>query len=179
MKITRCVLVLVALALICGTAAATPLTMQWNVTDIGGGMYDYEFWLTLDDNDHTWQQGQGWGWLIVADAQSADSPLYDFDGDYGDFPVGPWDSWGWSFGYHNGPTLHYVLDCWVPQEIGETLYFSGTSSVLLHDGEMLWSSIYTIGGAQTVEFEVATLIPAPGALSLLAMAGLAGRRRRR
>ena len=178
MKTVRYLLVLSAVLVICAGATATPLTMEWQVTDMGGGMYDYEFWLTLDNHDNSWNPGQGWGWLIIGDAESQDSPLYDFAGDYGDMPIGPWDEWGWSWGYHNGPTLHYVLDCWFPTQVGETLYFSGTSSVLMHDGEMLWSSIYTQGGASNVEFEVAKYIPAPGALALLAVAGLTGRRRR-
>lgn len=171
-------LIVLAAAALASTAYATPLRMDYAVTDLGGGLWDYDFYLTLDDNDHSWQYGNGWGWVIIGDAQSSSSPLYDFAGDYGDFPVGPWDGWSTSSGYHNGPTLSYVLDCWVPQEVGETLHFSGTSTVLLHEGEMLWSSIYTQGGAQTVEFATANLIPAPAALSLLAMAGLVSRRRR-
>ena len=171
------VLLLLAAAALTSTANAIPVTMDYTVTDLGGGLYDYEFWLILDDNDHSWQAGMGWGWVIIGDAMSSSSPLYDFSGDYGDFPVGPWTGWSWSSGYHNGPTLSYVLDCWVPGFVGDQVYFSGTSSVLLHEGEMLWSSIYTQGGAPTVQFQVANYIPAPAALPLLAL-GLMRRRRR-
>ena len=171
------VLIVLAAAAVCSTATATPLRMDYAVTDLGG-VYDYEFWLTLENDDHSWTYGNGWAWVIIGDAQQTSSPLYDWAGDNGDFPVGPWTYWTSSSGYHNGPTLGYVLDYWIPENVGETLYFSGTSSVLLHEGEMLWSSIVTTGGASTVEWDVAHLIPAPGALSLLALASLTRRRRR-
>lgn len=173
------ILLILAAAALAGNAHAMPLTMGYTVTDIGGGLYDYEFYFTLADDDHSWQAGMGWGWVIIGDAQSQASPLYDWAGDMGDFPVGPWTGWSSSGGYHNGPTLNYVLDLWVPTYVGEQLFFSGTSSVLLHEGEMLWSSIYTGGGAPVVEWEVAHIIPAPAALPLLAAGGLFLRRRRR
>jgi hypothetical protein len=173
------IVMMVAAAALTSTAAATPLLMEYMATDIGGGLYDYEFYFTLDNHDGTWNAGNGWAWVIIGDAQSQSSPLYDWDGDEGDFPVGPWTYWTSSSGYHNGPTLGYVLDYWVPEKVGDQLYFSGTSSVYLKQGEMLWSSIVTTGGAQIVEWEVATLIPGPASLALLALGGLAPRRRRR
>ena len=175
----RVLILFAAAAALTSAANAHPLRMDYTVTDLGGGLYDYEFYFTLDNHDNSWYDGMGWGWIIIGDAMSQDSPLYDFAGDWGDFPVGPWDQWGWSWGYHNGPTLHYVLDCWFPHNVGEQLYFSGTSTVLLHEGEMLWSSIYTEGGAPTVEFEVAYYIPSPAAIPLLALGGLTLRKRRR
>lgn len=174
----RALLMLAAIALT-GTAYATPLTMEYKTTDLGGGLYDYEFYFTLDNHDNTWSPGNGWGWVIIGDAMNKPSPLYDWAGDMGDMPVGPWTSWSSSSGYHNGPTLMYVLDLWIPTAVGEQLYFSGTSTVLLGEGQMLWSSIYTGGGAQIVEWEVAHLIPTPASLALLGLAGLVCRRRRR
>ena len=173
-------LLLLAAAALAGNAHATPLTMEYTVTDLGGGLYDYEFYFTLDNHDNSWQDGMGWGWVIIGDAQSQASPLYDWAGDMGDMPVGPWTYWSSSGGYHNGPTLGYVLDYWAPHNVGEQLFFSGTSTVLLHEGEMLWSSLVTEGGAQGVNWEVAHyIVPAPAALPLLAAGGLALRRRRR
>jgi hypothetical protein len=172
-------LAVAAVAALAGSAYGTPLLMEYEITDLGGGLYDYEFYFTLDNHDGTWQSGNGWAWVIIGDAQNQSSPLYDWAGDNGDFPVGPWTYWTSSGGYHNGPTLGYVLDYWYPQKVGEQLYFSGTSTVYLKQGEMLWSSIVTTGGAQIVEWEVAQLIPTPGALALLALGGLASRRRRR
>jgi hypothetical protein len=172
------VLMMMAAAALTSAASATPLLMEYQITDMGG-VYDYEFWLTLDNNDGTWNPGNGWGWVIIGDAQSQSSPLYDWDGDEGDFPVGPWTYWTSSSGYHNGPTLGYVLDYWIPDKVGDQLYFSGTSTVYLKEGEMLWSSIVTTGGAQTVQFMAATYIPGPASLALLALGGLAPRRRRR
>ena len=172
-------LLLLAAAALAGNAHATPLTMDYTVTDLGGGLYDYEFYFTLTDDNHNWQAGMGWGWVIIGDAQSQASPLYDWAGDMGDMPVGPWTYWSSSSGYHNGPTLGYVLDYWVPAAVGDQLFFSGTSTVLLHEGEMLWSSLVVTGGAQGVNWEVAHYIPAPAALPLLAAGGLFLRKRRR
>ena len=83
------VLIVLAAAALSSTAHATPLRMDYAVTDLGGGIWDYEFYLTLDNNDNSWNYGNGWGWVIIGDAQSSDSPLYDWAGDNGDFPVGP------------------------------------------------------------------------------------------
>ena len=38
----------------CANANATPLSMDYVVTDIGGGTYQYDFTLTLDNNDGSW-----------------------------------------------------------------------------------------------------------------------------
>jgi hypothetical protein len=159
-------------------ALATPLRMDYLYTDIGG-VYEYEFWLTLDNNDSTWSPGHGWGWLIWGDKMSNPSDIADFVGDASDLPVGPWTYYTSSGGYHNGPTFGYVLDCWVPTAVGDTLYWSGTSATALDPPDMLWSSIYTCGGAAVTEWNQANWIPEPGTLSLLAFGGLALVARRR
>ena len=46
MKKTFLLLSCVALS---GVAQATPIALDYEVTDIGGGLYDYEFTLVLDN----------------------------------------------------------------------------------------------------------------------------------
>lgn len=136
-----------------GTSTTEPLTLFYRVRDIGGGLFDYSFTLKLTNLDGSWAPGQGWRWLIFGDQESMPSNLLNFIGDTGDLPIGPWTSYGSSGGYHNGPTLSYVLDYWVPTAVGEQLKWSGTSTVDLPAGELLWSTIAgTQGGAIPANF---------------------------
>ncbi len=161
-------------------AGATPIVLEYAVTDIGGGLYDYEFTVTLDNSDGNWVPGQMWDWLIFGDQQQGASPLADFVGDLSDLPIGPWTSYAFSSGFHNGPTLLAFPDPgWIPGSVGESLSWSGTSTANLGQGELLWSTLITGGGAMPVTFMVANLIPAPGTIALLGLVGLMGTRRRR
>ena len=47
-KLTGLVLLVVACFVNLPTAAATPLRLNYDITDLGGGLFDYEFTLTLD-----------------------------------------------------------------------------------------------------------------------------------
>ncbi len=171
---TRLHLICIASVLVLAvpSAQADPTTLWYEVTDIGGGLYDYEFSLVLDNLDGTWAPGQGWGWIMFGDAQQSPSPLTDFVGDIGDLPIGPFSYYTSSGGYHNGPTLGYVFDTWVPTTVGESLDWSGTSTAFLAPGEMLYSSLEQIGGAEYISFKPAEYVPVPGAV-LLGILGLA------
>lgn len=183
---------LLALSVCAPAAQAAPLRMDYIVTDLGGGTYDYEFKLTLDNNDGTWSAGQEWTWIVWGDAQNAVSPLADFVGDTTDLPVGPFDRYTTTSGGHNGPSMLHgpggVLAWWMPAAVGDCLMWSGTSSTLLPQGDMLWSIIWGQNGGTRIDFEVATRvtsfgepIPEPGTLALVAGAAacLLWRRRTR
>lgn len=110
-----------ALAAIAGaasTASAQGLEMCYSQTNLGGGLFEYEFSVTPDSG---WVSGMGWRWLIFGDAQSSASPIADFTMDPSQFPLGPWTRLQFSSGGHNGPTLGPVLDYWIPRDGSETL----------------------------------------------------------
>jgi hypothetical protein len=139
-----------------GAANASPLRLDYCIRAMGGGMYEYTFTLTLDNNDGTWQPGNGWGWFIFGDVQGHSSPLRDFTMDPSQFPIGPWTSLGGTSGGHNGPSFNPVLDAyWTPSAVGESLSWTGTSATFVEDGQLFFSSINNTGGAATPNFEVA------------------------
>jgi hypothetical protein len=160
------ILALAVFALLAGPTAQTradsPFTLYYSITDNGDGTYFYAFNLVLDNNNGSWFPGQGFDWIIFGDAQNMDSPFSDFVMDDGVFPVGPWTQLQGSFDYHNGPTFGPIYSMtwvtWVPNDIGDSLSWSGVSSAYLDQGQMLFSSLHTEGGAPIFEFEVATLV---------------------
>lgn len=168
-------------------AKATPLVLEYDVTEISPGLFDYEFQLVLDNNDGAWTPGQDAGWVIFGDAESSASPISDFACDPTDFPVGPWTFCTQSGGFHNGPTLGPVVDVWVPSFVGDFVSWSGTSANLIPEGQLLWSALL---GSLRVEFQTAVLglsdlrsndIPAPTPLAVLGLGllGLGVARRRK
>lgn len=178
MNILRIALLSILLSSV-GIAQATPLRLDYAVNDIGGGQFNYEFSLVLDNNDNSWASGQGWRWFIFGDALSSASPLTNFVGDVGDLPVGPWTGYTNSSGGHNGPTFSSALDYWVPTAMGETLSWSGTSTADLAQGQLLFSTLGgTLNNAVAANFEIANRInagqvPEPSGIALLAMGLLA------
>jgi PEP-CTERM motif len=164
-------------ALFGSSAQAGPLRLDYAVTDLGGGVYDYDFQLTLDDNDSSWASGQGWGWLIFGDSPTAPSPLTGFVIDAATLPVGPWTGLSSSSGGHNGPTFSSVLAYWIPTAVGQSLTWSGTSTADLAQGSLLFTTIRVTGGASSETFKVANrlapaVVPEPSTFLLLGIGGL-------
>ncbi len=133
-------------------ATAQSLDLCYDVVDIGGGLFEYTF---LCETDAGWAPGMGWRWYIFGDQEAAPSPMLNVSMTSG-IP-GPWTGLSSSGGFHNGPTFASVLDYWVPRSGSETLEWSCTSTSLLRQGELLFSTIAgTLGGAVGPTFKVAT-----------------------
>lgn len=136
-------------------AGASPLRLDYDVTDLGGGLYDYDFTLTLDNNDGTFAAGHGWQLVVFGAGWNSPSPLTDFLFDTSDFSVG---SFGFSSttGSFNGPSLIAVDVNWYPAAVGESLYWSGTSTAFLDQGSLrFWA--YGVNGGATANLETAHL----------------------
>lgn len=141
-------------------AEATPLRLEYAVEDIGNGLFDYDFRLSVDNNDNTYAVGQGWRWIIFGDANYLSStPLTDWQGDLSQ--SSPWISlFSTTVGGHNGPTLYgpgpSVLSNWIPTGIGDYLKWSGTSTANLAQGSLLFSTLAgTLNNAVPADFDVA------------------------
>lgn len=176
-------------AVLCGVlgfgtlANAAPLTMQYQVNPIGGGLYQYDFTLTLDDHDSSWLAGQEWDWIIFGQNDSGDN-YNGFDPDGSGAATPDWATLSFSapitgvttsYGGYNGPTLEIsgsvTLPGWNPAAVGEFLSWSGTSSLLIPNGELYWSAINTkdtplVFDELAVAVSGPAAVPEPGTLAL-------------
>ncbi len=162
-------------------AFATPLRLDYLVTPLGGGLFQYDFEFVNDNNDGTWSAGQDFRWFVFGDVPAGSSPLTSFVGDPSSYRNSPYTGFGRTSGGHNGPDLQPVLTDWVPSGVGDSFSFSGTSTADLAQGQMQWSNV--VGGSSNPgvrgTFEDAILIPEPTSLMLMALGGLAMLSRRR
>lgn len=158
------------MALAASAAVASPFTMTYCVGPVSDGQYPYRFTLTLDNHDGTWFAGQGIGWIVFGDSPTAPSPLAGFTPDFSTFPVGPWTGVGVTSPTHNGPNLSPLQSpdgsrlpvYWVPQQVGQSLTWSGRAPGNVAAGQMRWSALF--GQLRpTIQFEPALLVPCPPA----------------
>ena len=164
--ISICFVALAVLSLAVSSAQADPTTLWYEVTDIGGGLYDYEFSLVLDDHDGTWAPGEKFINIWFADSPGFPMLLVDFEGDKGDLPIGMFYEYGYVLGYHYAWALKPLSYWWEPKTVGESLNWSGTSATFLAPGDMLYSIQPTMHGLPRVDFKPAQYVPVPGAILL-------------
>lgn len=180
----------VAIALtVAGHASAAPISLNWDVTDLGGS-YQYDFELVVDNNDGTFVQGMAWDWFVIGDAPFGSPRLFpERAGFFTSVPTG-WTASS-TGGSSNGPSLNFgataLTPYWTPT-LGEKVMFSGVSSALVAEDALLWSALRSSGGAPGVRREVATFtestpsaVPLPAGAWLLigGIGALATLRRRR
>jgi hypothetical protein len=152
-----------AMSLVAGSAHAdSPLELQYAVTAGASGQYDYDFTLKLDNHTGSWSAGQGWSWITFGDAADTTSPLADFA--MTSAAPAPFSTLNFSGGGHNGPTF-LIGDAgfvyWTPSAVGDELTWTGTSSVDLAQGQLLFSTLAPQGGAAVADFQVADLVSSP------------------
>ena len=96
--------------------------------------------------------------------------LTDFVGDTSDLPVGPFTGFQAESGQF-GPTLGLGTELWTPTAIGDSLFWSGTSTANVADGELHWFTKTKSTGA-VIQVEYASrvsnvnVIPEPGTMVL-------------
>lgn len=160
--------------------AALELRMDYAVTALGGGQFQYDFALVMDNHNSTWTPGQGWTWIIFGDATFGNtSPLTGFIGNVGSLPSG-FTGFTDSSGGHNGPTLSPVVgNHWIPTAVGQRITWSGTSTADLQQGSLLFSTLQNTGGATLANFVVANrvasinpTVPEPASLALWSLGAL-------
>ena len=163
------------------TAQATPLRLDYTVTDNGNNQYAYQFQLILDNNDNSWVSGQGWGVIRFGNGVRGESGprLTNFVGDDSALPVGPFTTYIDPTGLF-GPGLdgadpndNSKAAIWVPTAVGQSLYWSGTSNVNLAQGQLNFRAARTVGmpGSSGVATLVDSIqvIPEPGTMVLAGM----------
>lgn len=185
-----CVSSAVALATfaIVSSAQATPLRLDYTVTDLGGS-YQYDFTMTLDNNDGSFVAGQEFDWFIIGDTRTTGGLFPEQAGFFTSIPTGFISSQ--SSGGHNGPTLgiggSFFAPGWAPA-LGDSFDFTGVSTLLVAEGDLLWSNLTGFNTTAFADYEVAnqihvSAVPLPAALPLygagLALAGFLGWRRKR
>ena len=103
------------------SAFAQPLRLDYEVTPLGGGVFNYDFSFVNDNNDGSWSSGQSFRWFVFGDVPFGGTPpLTSFIGDPTSFVNSPYTSFTTSGGGHNGPTLNPVLTDWVPSGVGDS-----------------------------------------------------------
>ncbi|OAN79224.1 hypothetical protein A8B78_13050 [Jannaschia sp. EhC01] len=183
---------LVALAFAAGMASATPWRLDYVQTDLGTGSHQYDFLLTLDNNDNSWTLGQGFDWFVIGDVSSS-GPATFTEGPafFTSIPTGALATS--SGGGSNGPTLGFVDGSvsglqLVPDAVGFSVAFSGVSSYAYTSGTLRFSHL--VGNTATIRAvanQVASFdtspIPLPAGLPLLlgalGAAGFVARRKGR
>lgn len=184
-------------------ATVTPLRLDYAITAQAGGTYLYDFDLVLDNNDGSWVAGQEWDWIVFGDragsvnAPSGFCPTGCSQADLARItPITPGLTGNGSGGGFQGPMVQWnggpALPGWEPTAVGQKLEWTYTSSILLSQGALYWSTVVVGDGARAAQFNVANLTsaqltppsaaPEPAAWALMiggfGLAGAALRRRR-
>lgn len=181
------------LGLVTADANATPFRLDYAIADTGTG-YRYDFSLVLDNNDASWDLGDGYDWFVFGNEANTGDPTGAFaDVTWLSTPSGFFTAT--TTGFNNGPTLCCGADCgpdqlYSPTAIDQVIMFSLLSSTFLGAGQLFWSNNVGggPGGTENADFAEAVLtgvtpVPVPAALPLLTAAlgalGFIGWRRRR
>lgn len=178
-------LVCLSLVLAASAARADVTELTYKKTDIGGGLFQYDFKLTLTNHDMTYSPGQGFNWIIFGDVPGPGTSTLDDWVPLSDSFPNTNMVYTFSSGGHNGPTyldaVNLSTDGWIPTGVGDSVTWNGISANDVPDGAMFFSALISINGANLPNFQVAVRIPEPAAamtLGVLAACSFLARRRR-
>jgi hypothetical protein len=144
-----------------GAVQAQPLRMDFDVGVVSPGLYSYSFTITVDTTTASWNPGMGWSWLNFGSGRRSSflptSPNFAMTSP---FPVGPWTTLTSVGGSNNGPMFGPASPTtyWIPTAVGESISWTGTSSVYVDAPEMRWSTVLQTGGATVVSFPAANRV---------------------
>ena len=200
-------IVLCGLLLPSASGVATPLTLQYTLTEEDTGGYRYDFTLVLDNHDGSWKEDSGWGWdyFVLGDRPDPEGEPSIPASSWSEPPLPPSDLL-FMGGEHAGVGVYYESDeqkpYWERSAVGESLSWSvvggenvswsGVADVWRPQGTLYWSALNASGESNSgINYAVAeqqldgeqNVIPEPStvalvALSLLGMAGLSLLRRK-
>jgi hypothetical protein len=165
-----------ALLLLTSSSFAIPLTLNYQVTDLGS-TYQYDFELVLDNHDNSWVAGQEWDWFVFGDRKGSflEEPAFDCAGwHWLSVPVGfGGNDNNCSSGGHQGPLLYVgvspAFPGWSPAVIGESIQWSGTYNQFVGLADMWWAPV--LGPIGTNGFHQAgnVSLPEPAPFLLLGL----------
>lgn len=176
-------------------AEAKVLDLDYTVSPIGGGAYQYDFWLKLTNADGTWTPGNQFDWIIFGDRSgfgqpSGLCPTSCSSAQFTNFSSpDPNATLNFSGGGHEGPTISYgansvLLPGWQPAGVGSVLRWSGRSSIMLGKGQLYFTTLATNGPRADFQLanQIASAVPEPATWVMMilgvGMVGGALRRRR-
>ena len=172
------------LAAMVAPVEAGVLFLDYTTADIGGGLFKYDFKLSVNNQDNTYFNGQNFNWIIFGDTVGP-SPISDFSLDSETFS-NPNILFTSTTGGHNGPTFldtKNLIIGWVPTGVGDFVTWSGTSANNVTSG-LLFSNL--IGNGNVSEFVPAqynssVAVPEPTSFAVLGLGalGMAFARRKR
>jgi hypothetical protein len=149
-------------------ATPTPLTLSYSITEPTAGEYSYDFHLTLDNNDGSWVSGQQWDWITFGDREGDPNQTSGFcpgltcDSGSGTITtISPGISGTYSTGGHQGPTIQFgpivTLPGWQPSAVGDSLEWTYSSTILLDQNDLYWSTLITTPNTHAALYNLATL----------------------